>query len=73
MMECQSRLNELYGQLADEENAQECTKSHCKLVQQMEMFCNFCGQRYGETDESLQALNCSHIFHEKLAIHFFGN
>ena len=65
MMECHNRLHELYSQLADEENAEATSQAQCHLVQQMELFCNFCGQRYGEADESLQALNCSHIFHEK--------
>lgn len=66
MMECHSRLHELYSQLADDENADACTQAQYQLVQQMELYCNFCAQRYGEADDSLQALNCSHIFHEKL-------
>nr|CAD2174238.1 unnamed protein product [Meloidogyne enterolobii] len=65
MMECHSRLYDLYSQLSDEENSTESNRQQRHLIQQMELFCNFCGQRYGEIEESLQALNCSHIFHEK--------
>jgi hypothetical protein len=57
-----------FSQLADEENSEESSRAQFQLVQQMELFCNFCGQRYGDTDDSLQALNCSHIFHEKLTL-----
>lgn len=71
MMECHSRLHELYSQLADDENADACTQAQYQLVQQMELYCNFCAQRYGEADDSLQALNCSHIFHEKCLQKFF--
>uniref|UniRef100_A0A914GQP5 RING-type domain-containing protein n=1 Tax=Globodera rostochiensis TaxID=31243 RepID=A0A914GQP5_GLORO len=65
MMECHLRLQELYVQLSDNENAEQSVQAQCSLVQEMELFCNFCGQRYGEADESLQALSCSHIFHER--------
>ncbi|KAF7635523.1 hypothetical protein Mgra_00005065 [Meloidogyne graminicola] len=65
MMECHSRLYDLYNQLSDQENSAESNRQQRHLIQQMELFCNFCGQRYGEIEESLQALNCSHIFHEK--------
>uniref|UniRef100_A0A1I8BLQ7 RING-type domain-containing protein n=1 Tax=Meloidogyne hapla TaxID=6305 RepID=A0A1I8BLQ7_MELHA len=65
MMECHTRLYDLYSQLSDEENSLESNRQQRHLIQQMELFCNFCGQRFGEIEESLQALNCSHIFHEK--------
>uniref|UniRef100_A0AC35TLJ4 RING-type domain-containing protein n=1 Tax=Rhabditophanes sp. KR3021 TaxID=114890 RepID=A0AC35TLJ4_9BILA len=70
MMKCHLRLQELYQQLADEDSEEICKKSATALIQEMELFCNFCGQRYGTTDESLRALRCSHIFHEK-CLHLF--
>ncbi|KAL3118561.1 hypothetical protein niasHT_005776 [Heterodera trifolii] len=71
MMECHQRLQELYIQLSDNENAEQSARDQSLLVREMELFCNFCGQRYGEADESLQALSCSHIFHERCLQKFF--
>uniref|UniRef100_A0A914YTZ9 RING-type domain-containing protein n=1 Tax=Panagrolaimus superbus TaxID=310955 RepID=A0A914YTZ9_9BILA len=64
-MKCHQRLQELYVQLSDEDSEDVARKTAITLIQEMELFCNFCGQRYGLNDESLQALRCSHIFHEK--------
>jgi NADH pyrophosphatase NudC (nudix superfamily) len=65
MMKCHLRLQDLYNQLDDEESEELARKSATVLIQEMELFCNFCGQRFGIQDESLQALRCSHIFHER--------
>lgn len=64
-MKCHLRLQELYVQLADEDSEEVAKKCATTLIQEMELFCNFCGQRYAVYDDSLQALRCSHIFHEK--------
>lgn len=75
MMKCHLRLQELYAQLSDEDSEEIASKSCVSLIQEMELFCNFCGQRYGDHDDSLQALRCSHIFHEKYVLFeiFFAN
>lgn len=65
MMKCHLRLQELYNQLSDEDSEEVAKKCATTLIQEMELFCNFCGQRYATNDGSLQALRCSHIFHEK--------
>ncbi|CAI4229685.1 unnamed protein product [Auanema sp. JU1783] len=65
MLKCHSRLAELYAQLNDEDSEEIARKAASQLTQEMELFCNFCGQRYGIKDDSLQALRCSHIFHER--------
>uniref|UniRef100_A0A1I7ZRA3 RING-type domain-containing protein n=1 Tax=Steinernema glaseri TaxID=37863 RepID=A0A1I7ZRA3_9BILA len=65
MLKCHYRLQELYNQLADEDSEEMSKRALTALTQEMELFCNFCGQRYGIHDDSLQALRCSHIFHEK--------
>lgn len=65
MMKCHLRLKDLYGQLSDENSEEIASKACISLIQEMELFCNFCGQRLGKHDDSLQALRCSHIFHEK--------
>uniref|UniRef100_A0A914UN04 RING-type domain-containing protein n=1 Tax=Plectus sambesii TaxID=2011161 RepID=A0A914UN04_9BILA len=65
MLKCHLRLQELYRQLCDEDSEDIAKKAVTSLTQEMELFCNFCGQRYGLKDESLQALRCSHIFHER--------
>ncbi|EJW83058.1 hypothetical protein WUBG_06032, partial [Wuchereria bancrofti] len=65
MMKCHLRLQDLYSQLNDEDSEELARKAVTSLTQEMELFCNFCGQRYGLYDDSLQALRCSHIFHER--------
>ncbi|VIO93983.1 Uncharacterized protein BM_BM2318 [Brugia malayi] len=65
MMKCHLRLQDLYNQLNDEDSEELARKAVTSLTQEMELFCNFCGQRYGLYDDSLQALRCSHIFHER--------
>ncbi|KAH7720893.1 rapsyn protein 1 [Aphelenchoides avenae] len=65
MMKCHLRLQELYNQLSDDDSEEVARKAATALVQEMELFCNFCGQRYGVKNDSLQALRCSHIFHER--------
>uniref|UniRef100_A0A158P852 RING-type domain-containing protein n=1 Tax=Angiostrongylus cantonensis TaxID=6313 RepID=A0A158P852_ANGCA len=65
MLKCHSRLAELYSQLNDEDGEEVARRAASQLTQEMELFCNFCGQRYGIRDESLQALRCSHVFHER--------
>ncbi|VDM98684.1 unnamed protein product [Thelazia callipaeda] len=65
MMKCHLRLQDLYKQLSDEESEELARRAVISLTQEMELFCNFCGQRYGLHDDSLQALRCSHIFHER--------
>ncbi|MFH4980442.1 hypothetical protein AB6A40_007151 [Gnathostoma spinigerum] len=65
MMKCNLRLQELYNQLSDEDSEEIARRAVTSLTQEMELFCNFCGQRYGLYDDSLQALRCSHIFHER--------
>uniref|UniRef100_A0A0R3RLH0 RING-type domain-containing protein n=1 Tax=Elaeophora elaphi TaxID=1147741 RepID=A0A0R3RLH0_9BILA len=65
MMTCHLRLQDLYNQLNDEDSEELARQAVISLTQEMELFCNFCGQRYGLHDNSLQALRCSHIFHEK--------
>uniref|UniRef100_A0A0N4Z3Z2 RING-type domain-containing protein n=1 Tax=Parastrongyloides trichosuri TaxID=131310 RepID=A0A0N4Z3Z2_PARTI len=65
MMKCHLRLQELYQQLSDEDSEENCKHSVTALIQEMELFCNFCGQRFGINNDSLRALRCSHIFHEK--------
>ncbi|KAI1727032.1 tetratricopeptide repeat domain-containing protein [Ditylenchus destructor] len=72
MMKCHFRLQELYAQLADEDSEEAAGKSCISLIQEMELFCNFCGQRYGAKPDSLQALRCSHIFHEKCLHRFLA-
>ncbi|CEF59289.1 43 kDa receptor-associated protein of the synapse [Strongyloides ratti] len=64
MMKCHMRLQELYQQLSDEDSEENCKHCITSLSQEMELFCNFCGQRFGIKNESLRALRCSHIFHE---------
>lgn len=66
MLKCHGRLQRLYQELQDEESEEVASKAITALVQELELFCNFCGQRYGLKDEALQALRCSHIFHERL-------
>ncbi|EFO26927.2 rapsyn protein 1 [Loa loa] len=56
---------DLYNQLNDEDSEELARRAVTSLTQEMELFCNFCGQRYGLQDVSLQALRCSHIFHER--------
>ncbi|CAJ0948805.1 unnamed protein product, partial [Mesorhabditis belari] len=70
MLKCHLRLAELYSQLSDEDSEEVARRAASALTQEMELFCNFCGQRFGLKDESLQALRCSHIFHEK-CLHTF--
>ncbi|GMR39669.1 hypothetical protein PMAYCL1PPCAC_09864, partial [Pristionchus mayeri] len=70
MLKCHLRLAELYGQLSDDDSEETARKAASGLTQEMELFCNFCGQRFATKDESLQALRCSHIFHEK-CLHTF--
>ncbi|CAG9532182.1 unnamed protein product [Cercopithifilaria johnstoni] len=65
MMKCHQRLQDHYNQLNDEDSEESTRRVITSLVQEMELFCNFCGQRYGLHDDSLQALRCSHIFHER--------
>lgn len=65
VLKCHLRLAELYSQLNDDDSEECAVRSANRLTQEMQLFCNFCGQRYGMKDESLQALRCSHIFHEK--------
>ncbi|VBB28843.1 unnamed protein product [Acanthocheilonema viteae] len=65
MMKCHLRLQDLYNQLNDEDSEELARRAVTSLTQEMELFCNFCGQRYGLRDDSLQALRCSHIFHER--------
>ncbi len=65
MLKAHGRLQNLYNHLSDEESEDVARKAVTALTQEMELFCNFCGQRYGTKDESLQALPCSHIYHEK--------
>uniref|UniRef100_A0A915EAC4 Rapsyn myristoylation/linker region N-terminal domain-containing protein n=1 Tax=Ditylenchus dipsaci TaxID=166011 RepID=A0A915EAC4_9BILA len=62
MMKCHFRLQELFGQLADEDSEEEAGKACISLIQEMELFCNFCGQRYGAKSDSLQALRCLHQY-----------
>lgn len=71
MLKAHGRLGAIYGSLADEESEEVAKKAATGLVQEMELFCNFCGQRYALSDNSLQALPCSHIFHEKSPFLFF--
>lgn len=70
MLKCHLRLQDLYMQLSDEDSEEITKKAIISLTQEMELFCNFCGQTYGLKDNSLQALRCSHIFHEKSVINF---
>ncbi|CAJ0567461.1 unnamed protein product, partial [Mesorhabditis spiculigera] len=70
MLKCHVRLAELYSQLNDEDSEEVARKAASSLTQEMELFCNFCGQRFGLKDECLQALRCSHIFHER-CLHTF--
>ncbi|EYC13138.1 hypothetical protein Y032_0045g1288 [Ancylostoma ceylanicum] len=70
MLKCHSRLADLYSQLNDEDSEEVARRAASQLTQEMELFCNFCGQRYGIKDESLQALRCSHVFHER-CLHTF--
>ena len=65
VLKCHLRLAELYSQLNDDDSEETARRAASRLTQEMQLFCNFCGQRYGLKDESLQALRCSHIFHEK--------
>lgn len=65
MMKSHMRLQNLYNQLNDEDSEELAKRAVTLLTQEMELFCNFCGQRYGLQDDSLQALRCSHIFHER--------
>ncbi|CAD6192470.1 unnamed protein product [Caenorhabditis auriculariae] len=65
VLKCHLRLAELYSQLNDDDSEETARRAASRLTQEMQLFCNFCGQRYGTKDESLQALRCSHIFHEK--------
>lgn len=65
MLKCESRLQQLYSKLSDEESEETAKKCVVQYAQEMELFCNFCGQRYGLRDDALQALTCSHIFHER--------
>ncbi|UMM16924.1 hypothetical protein L5515_013730 [Caenorhabditis briggsae] len=65
VLKCHLRLAELYSQLNDDDSEEMARRGASRLTQEMQLFCNFCGQRYGLKDESLQALRCSHIFHEK--------
>ncbi|CAD5210153.1 unnamed protein product [Bursaphelenchus okinawaensis] len=73
MMKCHQRLQDLYNQLSDEESEEVAKRTATVLIQEMELFCNFCGQRYGANDESLQALRCSHIFHERCLSQFLAS
>uniref|UniRef100_F1KZS1 43 kDa receptor-associated protein of the synapse n=1 Tax=Ascaris suum TaxID=6253 RepID=F1KZS1_ASCSU len=65
MLKCHLRLQDLYNQLSDDDSEEIARRAVTSLTQEMELFCNFCGQRYGLHDDSLQALRCSHIFHER--------
>lgn len=71
MLKCEARLQQLFSQLSDEENEEASKRRLTQLTQELGLFCNFCGQRYGFKDESLQALTCSHLFHEKYGVLFF--
>ncbi|KAI6242698.1 RING-type domain-containing protein [Aphelenchoides fujianensis] len=72
-LKCYLRLQELYNQLSDEEEENMARKIASALVQEMELYCNFCGLRYGITDECLTALRCSHIYHDKCLSQFLAN
>ena len=65
MLKCHQRLETLYTELCDDDSEEIARKAVTSLIQEMELFCNFCGQRYALRNESLQALRCSHIFHER--------
>ena len=65
MLKCHARLLQLYTALSDEESADVASKAVTALTQELELFCNLCGQRYGHRDEALQALPCSHLFHQR--------
>src|SRR4051794_4361090 len=65
MLKCHMRLQELYNQLSDDESEDVASKAVTALTQELELFCNFCGQRFGIRDEALQALPCSHLFHQR--------
>uniref|UniRef100_A0A0N5ATC2 RING-type domain-containing protein n=1 Tax=Syphacia muris TaxID=451379 RepID=A0A0N5ATC2_9BILA len=64
MLKCHLRLQDLYNQLSDDDSEETAKEAVTSLTQEMELFCNFCGQCYGLEEDSLQALRCSHIFHE---------
>uniref|UniRef100_A0A1I7VLE5 Rapsyn_N domain-containing protein n=1 Tax=Loa loa TaxID=7209 RepID=A0A1I7VLE5_LOALO len=50
MMKCHLRLQDLYNQLNDEDSEELARRAVTSLTQEMELFCNFCGQRYGLQD-----------------------
>ncbi|PAV87999.1 hypothetical protein WR25_20262 isoform D [Diploscapter pachys] len=70
MLKCHLRLADLYSQLNDDDSEEAARTAVSQLTQQMQLFCNFCGQRFATKDASLQALRCSHIFHER-CLHTF--
>lgn len=61
------RLAQIYLALGDQENYQ----NHVKLATQVELSlglnCCLCGESYGLTNESLEALPCAHILHMRCA------
>lgn len=65
MLKCHWRLQELYKELADEESEEVASRAVTALTRELELYCNYCGQRFGHRDEPLQALPCSHLFHQK--------
>uniref|UniRef100_A0A915KUE0 RING-type domain-containing protein n=1 Tax=Romanomermis culicivorax TaxID=13658 RepID=A0A915KUE0_ROMCU len=67
-LKCQSRLRKLYESLSDDKKLDGAKKKCLRLVQELQLFCNLCGQRYALKDESLRALPCSHFFHEQCLI-----
>lgn len=72
MFKCQLRLMHIYGQMSDDEAEQAAKRENVRLAQEMELFCNFCGQRLGVKDQPLFALPCSHFFHQKCALIFLN-
>ncbi|KAI6172142.1 RING-type domain-containing protein [Aphelenchoides besseyi] len=73
MLKCYLRLQDLYSQLNDEEEENMARKIATVLVQEMELYCNFCGLRFGINDECLTALRCSHIYHDRCLGQFLSN
>ncbi|XP_037070888.1 43 kDa receptor-associated protein of the synapse homolog [Pollicipes pollicipes] len=62
------QLSGIYTALGDDENARLQERLSSVLTEEMELYCAVCNQPLGqEPGNSLEALPCSHIFHQQCA------
>ncbi|KIH49297.1 hypothetical protein ANCDUO_20629 [Ancylostoma duodenale] len=74
MLKCHSRLADLYSQLNDEDSEEVARRAASQLTQEMELFCNFCGQRCLHTfllereDQTCPKCRCRAILSDNISM-----